>query len=401
MTATVSISSIEKNFGGTKTLKGVSLDVAAGEFLTLVGPSGCGKSTLLRVLAGLIPQDGGTVSIDGQTVDHLPPKARDVSMVFQSYALYPHFSVRENIALPLNVRQLSPLARWPLLGRLVPGQAAARVDIAERVRRVAAQVEIEALLDRRPAQLSGGQRQRVALARAMVREPRVFLMDEPLSNLDARLRVHMRGELSELHRRLGATFIYVTHDQVEAMSMSSRVALMLGGAIVQVATPDEIYSNPIDIRVARFIGSPEINLIPAAADQTGRISLAGRPTPLFTQASRQLMLGLRPEAFSLDTAGADIVMDVRLLRTERLGHDVLLHAEYDSDIGGRLTIRISAAELESLRLGGRLTETLSIGARAGAALLFDDAGKRFEPLNSASPRAEPVLAGRKLASVLQ
>lgn len=398
MTATVSIASIEKNFGATKTLKGVSVDVAAGEFLTLVGPSGCGKSTLLRIIAGLIPQDGGTISIDGAPVDRLPPKARDVSMVFQSYALYPHMSVRENIATPLNVRHLSRLSRLPLVGGLVPGQAATRKDIREQVERVASQVEIEALLDRRPAQLSGGQRQRVALARAMVRQPRVFLMDEPLSNLDARLRVHMRGELSDLHRRLGATFIYVTHDQVEAMSMSSRVALMLGGEIVQVATPDEIYSNPIDVRVARFIGSPEINLLPAEADLQGRISIAGHATPLRIATHGPLTVGLRPEAFAINDDDAEIVIPARLLRSERLGHDVLLHMRHDGQEKGSTTARVSAAEFDALRSSGRLSDEIRIGARAKAALLFDADGRRLAAAQASPAGKASSAPTREMAS---
>jgi len=384
VTATVSISSIEKSFGATKTLKGVSVDVAAGEFLTLVGPSGCGKSTLLRIIAGLIPQSGGTISIDGAPVDHLRPKARDVSMVFQNYALYPHMSVRENIATPLKVRRLSRFARWPLVGRFVPGQASVRSEIAESVRQVAAQVEIEALLDRRPAQLSGGQRQRVALARAMVRKPRVFLMDEPLSNLDARLRVLMRGELSELHRRLGATFIYVTHDQVEAMTMSSRVALMMDGEIVQVATPGEIYSNPADVRVARFIGSPEINLVEARADPQGRISIAGRATSLRTTVTGRVTIGLRPEILTIGDISCDILIDARLQRVERLGHDVLLHAHSGDKIA---TLRVSAAEFEALQAKGRLEENFILGARADAALLFSAEGKRLPVIHGPAPSA--------------
>ncbi|MDH6231590.1 multiple sugar transport system ATP-binding protein [Mesorhizobium soli] len=397
MTATVSISSIEKNFGATKTLKGVSVDVEAGEFLTLVGPSGCGKSTLLRIIAGLIPQDGGTISIDGAPVDHLLPKARDVSMVFQSYALYPHMSVRDNIATPLKVRRLNSFARWPLVGKFAPGQAAARAEIAEAVKQVAAQVEIEPLLDRRPAQLSGGQRQRVALARAMVRQPRVFLMDEPLSNLDARLRVHMRGELSELHQRLGATFIYVTHDQVEAMTMSTRVALMMDGEIIQVATPNEIYANPADVRVARFIGSPEINLLTARADPQGRISIAGRATALRTEATGQLTVGLRPEILTIDDGSSDIVIDGRLQRVERLGHDVLLHVRDDGSDKKNMTLRISAAELEALQMSGRLEENFNIGARASAALLFDADGKRLPAIHGATaPEPITYTPGRKL-----
>ncbi|WP_336799189.1 ABC transporter ATP-binding protein [Kaistia sp. MMO-174] len=384
MTATVSIASIEKSFGAARTLKGVSVDIAAGEFLTLVGPSGCGKSTLLRILAGLIPQDGGSIRIDGAPVDHLPPRARDVSMVFQSYALYPHMSVRENIATPLKVRRLSSAARWPLVGRMVPGQSAARAAIAESVSQVAAQVEIEALLDRRPAQLSGGQRQRVALARAMVRQPRVFLMDEPLSNLDARLRVHMRGELSELHRRLGATFVYVTHDQVEAMTMSSRVALMMDGEIIQVATPSDIYANPVDVRVARFIGSPEINLLDARADTNGQVSIAGKATGFRAETVGALTVGLRPEVLAIDDGSSEIVIDSRLQRIERLGHDVLLHMRHDA--GGRkaMTLRVSAGDLDRLQANGRLNENVAIGARASSALLFGADGKRLPGLQGAA-----------------
>ena len=396
MTATVSISSIEKKFGATQTLKGVSADIAAGEFLTLVGPSGCGKSTLLRILAGLIPQDGGSIRIDGSPVDHLPPRARDVSMVFQSYALYPHMSVRENIATPLKVRRLSSAARWPLVGRLVPGQSTARAAIAEAVDQVAGQVEIEALLDRRPAQLSGGQRQRVALARAMVRQPRVFLMDEPLSNLDARLRVHMRGELSELHRRLGATFIYVTHDQVEAMTMSSRVALMMDGEIIQVATPGEIYANPADLRVARFIGSPEINLLDARADQHGQVSVAGRATAFRADTVGPLTIGLRPEILAIDDGSSDIVIDSRLQRIERLGHDVLLHMRHDAGGKKSLTLRVSAADLEKLQANGSLNENVPVGACAGSALLFDPDGKRLPALlGTAPPELMSFAMGRR------
>jgi len=385
MTATVSISSIEKIYGSTRTLKGVSLDIAAGEFLTLVGPSGCGKSTLLRIIAGLVPQDGGTISINGAPVDHLPPKARDVSMVFQSYALYPHMSVRDNIATPLKVNQLGNLARWPLIGKYIPGYSGARANIDEAVRKIAAQVEIEPLLARRPAQLSGGQRQRVAIARAMVRQPRVFLMDEPLSNLDARLRVHMRGELSELHRSLGATFIYVTHDQVEAMTMSSRVALMMDGEIIQVATPNEIYSNPSDIRVARFIGSPEINLLQAFADANSGITVDGRDTTLRTSAFGPVTIGLRPEALSINDATSDIAFNCRLQRVERLGHDVLLHAVLVGSDAKKITLRISAAEFETFQMSGQLHENFMAGAPAEAALLFGADGKRLPSMSDAVP----------------
>jgi multiple sugar transport system ATP-binding protein len=226
-------------------LKAVSLDVRDGEFLTLVGSSGCGKSTILRVIAGLESQDTGAVRIAGRSVDHLRPKQRNVAMVFQSYALYPHMSVKDNIAMPLIMQRLRLAERLPVIGRLSPRRAGVVEEIDGEVSAVARQLQIEQLLARKPSQLSGGQRQRVALGRAMVRRPDVFLMDEPLSNLDAKLRVHMRTELTDLHRRLGVTFVYVTHDQVEAMTMSDRVALMDEGRIVQLGAPADLYHDPL------------------------------------------------------------------------------------------------------------------------------------------------------------
>jgi multiple sugar transport system ATP-binding protein len=225
----ISIEGVEKRFDTTPVLRGVSATLAPGEFLSLVGPSGCGKTTLLRILAGLEAADAGTVSMGGRDVTRLRPADRDVAMVFQNYALYPHLTAGQNMAVPLAMRRLSVLERLPLVGRLVPGQAGRRRAIAADVRAAAETLRIGHLLDRRPAQLSGGQRQRVALGRALVRRPAAFLMDEPLSNLDAELRAQTRKEIVELHRRAGVTTVYVTHDQVEAMTMSDRVALMLDG----------------------------------------------------------------------------------------------------------------------------------------------------------------------------
>ena len=224
--------------------RGISLSIAHGEFVVLVGPSGCGKSTLLRLVAGLEPADSGRIFVDAADVTALPPQARDVAMVFQSYALYPHMTVRGNLAYPLKVRAMDP------------------AEMAARVSAVAEALELEALLDRRPAQLSGGQRQRVALGRAMVRTPKAFLLDEPLSNLDPALRAQARGELRRLHRRLGATLIYVTHDQEEAMTLGDRIVVMRDGAIEQVGTPDEVYARPANTFVAQFIGAPPMNLLP-------------------------------------------------------------------------------------------------------------------------------------------
>jgi len=268
----VRLSKIEKGYGASQVLRNIDLTVEAGEFMTLVGPSGCGKSTLLKILAGLDQPDAGSIEIGGELANRLRPSQRDIAMVFQSYALYPHMRVRDNLAMPLIMANLPFVARMPVIGHLVPGMSARRRQIGSTIGEVAKSLGIEALLERKPSELSGGQRQRVALGRAMVRQPGVFLMDEPLSNLDAALRTQVRTELVELQRRLNATFLYVTHDQVEAMTMSGRIAVMMDGALVQVATPAEIYAAPADIRVARFIGSPPINH-PTSPDRgTGRHS---------------------------------------------------------------------------------------------------------------------------------
>ena len=262
--ASVTLNRVSKAFGDVPVLNDIDLDIADGEFLTLVGPSGCGKSTLLRIIAGLETQDDGTVSIGGAAVDHLRPHERRVAMVFQNYALYPHMTVFDNIALPLTMARLNLFERLPFVKHLSTRRRRIMAEIGRDVRNVAEQLRIEGYFDRRPAQLSGGQRQRVALGRAMVRHPQAFLMDEPLSNLDAKLRVHMRGELTELQARLGVTMIYVTHDQIEAMTMADRLAVMDQGNILQLGAPNEVYERPTSTTVAQFIGSPAINLLPVA-----------------------------------------------------------------------------------------------------------------------------------------
>ncbi len=241
----------EKSDHATLAVNDLSLSVADGEFMVLVGPSGCGKSTTLRMIAGLEEISGGTVAIDGRIVNDVLPKDRDIAMVFQNYALYPHMTVYENLAFGLKLR------KFP------------RADIAARVREAAALLGLEALLDRRPKALSGGQRQRVALGRAIVRQPKVFLFDEPLSNLDAKMRVAMRGEISRLHQRLGATMIYVTHDQIEAMTMGHRICVMKDGRVMQIAEPLELYRQPANLFVAGFIGSPPMNLFRGALSAQG------------------------------------------------------------------------------------------------------------------------------------
>ncbi|PYN22963.1 MAG: sugar ABC transporter ATP-binding protein [Candidatus Rokuibacteriota bacterium] len=249
--ASVSFESVQKSFGATKVVHGISLDIADGEFMVLVGPSGCGKSTLLRMLAGLEEISGGTIAIDGRVVNDVDSQDRDVAMVFQNYALYPHMTVRENMGFSLRLRRESN-----------------RV-IDKGVSQAARILNLEPYLDRYPRELSGGQRQRVAMGRAIVRDPKVFLFDEPLSNLDAKLRVAMRAEIKALHQRLKTTTVYVTHDQVEAMTMADRIAVVNDGRVEQFGAPLELYDRPVNLFVAQFIGSPAMNIVAGALERTG------------------------------------------------------------------------------------------------------------------------------------
>lgn len=319
---TVEISGAVKRFGATDVLRGVDLAVAAGEFLTLVGPSGCGKSTLLRAVAGLTALDAGTVRIGGRDMAGVSPRRRDVAMVFQSYALYPHLTVAQNIAVPLRMRRLNVAQRLPLLRGMLPGARRIQAEIEAATRDVAAGLGLGDLLGRKPGQLSGGQRQRVALARAMVRSPSVFLMDEPLSNLDARLRVETRAEIVALHRHLGATFLYVTHDQAEAMTMSDRVALMLDGRILQVGPPSALYADPAALSVAEFIGTPRINTLRATVERDGSVVVAGHRIEMSVAAAGPLTLAIRPEAVLPDVDGR---FEGQVLLREDLGSEVLVH----------------------------------------------------------------------------
>ncbi len=284
--AAVRLESVTKRYASTLALSSLTLTAEPGEFLVLLGPSGCGKSTALRVIAGLERPTSGSVRIGDRIVDDVEPKDRDVAMVFQSYALYPHLSVRRNIEFPLRSRHI----------------AASERD--RRVTDAARSLQLEQLLDRKPAQLSGGQRQRVALARAIVREPKAFLMDEPLSNLDARLRVEMRAELIELHRRTGTTVLYVTHDQVEAMTMGDRIAILNEGVLQQVGTPKDVYGRPANVFVAGFIGSPPMNLFPG--------ELVGEDG---------VTIGVRPEDFTLGGAAGPVKLAAQVSLVESLGHE--------------------------------------------------------------------------------
>jgi len=291
--AAVSVRKVRKNFGSTPILHGVDVEISDGEFVVLVGPSGCGKSTLLRMIAGLENITGGEIAIGGRVVNTVPPKDRDIAMVFQNYALYPHMTVRENMAFSMK------LAKAP-------------ADVMDtEVRRAAKILGLDVLLDRYPRQLSGGQRQRVAMGRAIVRHPQVFLFDEPLSNLDAKLRVQMRSEIRELQQRLETTTIYVTHDQIEAMTMADQIVVMNGGRIEQAGAPLALYDRPANLFVAGFIGSPAMNLLPGEVRDGGFHAQGGAVLPLPPHAPRTVATyGIRPEHLVLDEGGVHATISV-------------------------------------------------------------------------------------------
>jgi len=374
--ASLTLRGITKSFGATPVLSPLDLEIADGEFLTLVGPSGCGKSTLLRIIAGLEPQNAGTVAIGERPVDHLRPHERKVAMVFQSYALYPHMSVFENMALPLTMARLNVLERMPLLKLFSHRRRAVMAQIAQEVQVVAEQLRIEALFARRPAQLSGGQRQRVALGRAMVRHPDVFLMDEPLSNLDAKLRVHMRSELAELHARLGVTMVYVTHDQVEAMTMADRLAVMDQGVILQLGTPSEVYERPASVTVAQFIGSPAINLLPGRIGADGGVELMETPLPMRVDGAdgRALTIGVRPESVRIRPLPGDCRVSCRFHRRENLGSESILHFHVVGTDGLVLLAKVAHDEegVESFP-----DAPIDVGFAPASCHVFDQSGRRI------------------------
>ena len=371
--AKISLRGITKNFGQTRVLKGIDLDIVDGEFLTLVGASGCGKSTLLRIIAGLEDQTAGDVKIGKDTMNGVRASRRNLAMVFQSYALYPHLTVRQNMLTPLLLRDLSFHQRLPLLGRVMHRRGA-RMDALNRlVEETAAILKIEPLLNRKPGQLSGGQRQRVALGRAMVRKPTAFLMDEPLSNLDAALRVHMRAELADLHRSLRTTFIYVTHDQSEVLTMSDRMAVMIDGLIVQLGTPDEVYGNPQDIRVAEFVGSPKINIIPGRADSRGRVTAYGTPLHQALRASNcDVSVGVRPEHLRIAPEQENEGWPFVVTHKENLGSDFFLHGNINGS-DHRIVARFQPSAVEGIVPG----DEIYLRAEHRAAMVFGEDGRRM------------------------
>jgi ABC-type sugar transport system ATPase subunit len=350
---------VVKRFGALAVVNGVSLTADKGEFVVFVGPSGCGKSTLLRMIAGLEEISGGDVSIDGRVVTGVAPADRQVSMVFQSYALYPHMSVRDNIAFGLK------MAKTP------KGEIAGRVAEAARI------LQIEPLLDRKPRQLSGGQRQRVAIGRAIVRHPKLFLFDEPLSNLDAELRTQMRVEIARLHRELGATMVYVTHDQIEAMTLADRIVVLRAGRVEQIGTPTELYDRPANTFVAGFIGSPKMNFLPATvAGIEGRSVRVSHPafaggdvhvTPgngRMPEVGSRITLGLRPEHLSLGGAAPLLTLTADL--AENLGGSTQI---YGTASGGAAVTMVVPGR-PALTPG----EILPVSLGAGRIYAFDSAG---------------------------
>ena len=323
--AEVRLVDVEKKYGNFLAVSKQSLTIHDGEFLVLLGPSGCGKTTTMRMIAGLEDITSGDIMIKDERINDKPPKDRDIAMVFQNYGLYPHMTVRQNIEYPLKLRGMAKAAR------------------KARVQETAEKVELDALLDRRPSELSGGQRQRVALARAIVRTPSIFLMDEPLSNLDAKLRVTMRAELKHLHHELGVTTVYVTHDQMEAMTLATRVAVMREGRIVQLDTPKKIYAEPADLFVAGFIGSPSMNLIDGAV-AGGVFRADGVEVPVQLEDREGVVLGIRPEELEI-TQDANAPIGGKLYALELTGESTLVtlrngpmsacargHADFEADI---------------------------------------------------------------------
>jgi len=357
--AEISLDNVKKSYGTTAVIHGVSVDIADGEFIVIVGPSGCGKSTLLRMIAGLEVITAGEISIGGRVVNRLEPKDRDIAMVFQNYALYPHMTVYDNMAYGLKIARKS------------------KAEIDARVAEAASTLELQDLLQRKPRQLSGGQRQRVAMGRAIVRQPSAFLFDEPLSNLDAKLRVQMRLEIKQLQRRFATTSIYVTHDQVEAMTMADRLIVMNAGVAEQIDSPLAVYEHPASLFVAGFIGSPAMNFLAAEIEQGGaalsfgggkRLALPNGGLP--SRAGHSVTLGIRPE--HLHPAGdAPAAFSLQVQMVETLGADTLAHGRLEGD-GQALTLRVPG--VVKVREG----DCLPLAADPGALHLFDsESGRRL------------------------
>jgi multiple sugar transport system ATP-binding protein len=386
--ATVTFEHVNKQYGDFLAVNDLNLEIGDGEFMVLVGPSGCGKTTSLRMIAGLEEITSGTLRIGDRVVNDVPPKDRDIAMVFQSYALYPHMSVRENLAFGLKLRK-------------VP-----KPEIERRVNEAAETIQLQKLLDRKPKELSGGQRQRVALGRAIVREPAVFLMDEPLSNLDAKLRVQTRAEIARLHQRLETTMVYVTHDQVEAMTMGTRIAVMNEGLLQQVGTPQKLYDEPINRFVAGFIGSPSMNFVEVTVDgkdDTARLIGPGDwavPTPQRLRgiagdiAGKKLVAGFRPEHLEIGDAGSDSAsFQARADVVEYLGHEELLHVSAaDQDIVAIVDSEHRVRPGDVIKLTLPLSKLHLFDDETGEALTTDRGSANVSAAEAAEEVAAPASA---------
>jgi multiple sugar transport system ATP-binding protein len=394
--ASIKLDRVTKTFGNKTAVGNVTLQVPDREFLVLLGPSGCGKSTLLRMLAGLESVSSGEIHLDERRVDQLPPSARDMAFVFQSYALYPHMTVRRNITFPLIMRQFKWWFHLPIIGGVAKRKIEESPKVSNLVARTAKVLALTEMMNRFPRTLSGGQRQRVALGRAMVRQPQVFLMDEPLSNLDAKLRMSMRAEIIKLHREVGGTFVYVTHDQIEAMTMGTMIALMRDGVVQQFGTPREIYLDPANTFVARFIGTPPMNLIEGRIERGSlRIGEGSFPLPAhltaLAESEQHVLVGIRPNSLKIvgsregalagkialvEHVGAESVIDVKL------DHATTAHREEGE---GRNEVMITESGYSDLRAN----DTVRVGIDLSEAVLFSpESGRRLRP----EPRGAAIRA---------
>lgn len=375
---TLTFDSVVKNFGDTTVIERFDAEIADQEFLVLLGPSGCGKSTMLRMIAGLTDISSGTISFDGVEVNALEPRERNVAFVFQSYALYPHMTVRDNIAFPLIMDRFKKWYHVPLLNSIMRRVIARRPEVASRVDEVAEMLELSGHLSRRPKSLSGGQRQRVAVARALVRDPSLYLLDEPLSNLDAKLRAQMRAEISALHGRVGKTFVYVTHDQVEAMTMATRIVVLNAGVIQQIGTPEEIYATPANTFVARFIGSPPMNIIPVRVESgvTTVVETDGVIEVGDVPASGSLLLGIRPERIGLaDSSSSGMRIQAWVAGVENLGGETVVGFRFHDPSGDPVLAPDAVGATYFARIPGshslRVGEPIVLDVAVDGAAWFD------------------------------
>jgi multiple sugar transport system ATP-binding protein len=381
--ATVTFEHVNKQYGDFLAVNDLNLEIGDGEFMVLVGPSGCGKTTSLRMIAGLEEITSGTLRIGDRVVNDVPPKDRDIAMVFQSYALYPHMTVRENLAFGLKLRK-------------VP-----KPEIERRVKEAAETIQLQKLLDRKPKELSGGQRQRVALGRAIVREPAVFLMDEPLSNLDAKLRVQTRAEIARLHQRLETTVVYVTHDQVEAMTMGTRIAVMNEGVLQQVGTPQALYDEPINRFVAGFIGSPAMNFVEVTHDGDRLVGPGDWAIPVPSRArsiagdgGRKLVAGFRPEHLEYgEIGGENASFQARADVVEYLGHEELLHVSAaNQDVVAIVESEHRVRPGDVIKLALPLNKLHLFDSESGEALTTDRAAANVTAEQAAAEEAAPASA---------